>query len=93
MIAGLTTKEQLLANLQGSLANLRLAMHDAGNKVSWVTSATTADLTGLGFTDAEAATIQEVCGHVADLIIGANGGTPAPQMNYVTDALQLIGPQ
>lgn len=79
-------------NVAQVLLSLRSAAQDAGHVCQWVVSQTTADLQAIGFSQQDAALLQQVCGDIVTLLAAASGGAPAPQKDYLAGALPLIGP-
>lgn len=80
-------------NLSMVLKALRSAMADAGNVCAWVVAQQQGDLVNIGFDQADAEQMQTVCGEIVSLIAMANGGAPpTATVNYVQDAIDLIGP-
>jgi hypothetical protein len=86
------TAGQIGGNVQQALVSLRSAASQAGNICQWVVAQAHADLVAAGFSDTDATMLQAVCGNIVTLLAGANGGPPAPQLNYIADALDVIGP-
>jgi hypothetical protein len=79
-------------NVQQVLLALRGAAHDAGNVCGWVVAQTAADLQAIGFLAGDVTQLQAICGDIVTLLTAASGGPPAPQKDYITEALPLIGP-
>jgi hypothetical protein len=76
------------------LKTLRDALTGAGNVCGWVVAQSAADLEAIGFDAADVTQMQTVLGQLVTLIQQANGGPPPTEtVNYVEQAIDLIGPQ
>jgi hypothetical protein len=82
------------------LKTLRSALTDAGNVCGWVVAQSAADLEAIGFDAADVTQMQAVLGGttaapgIMVLVAMASGGPPPTvTVNYVEQAIDLIGPQ
>jgi hypothetical protein len=80
-------------NLSNVLKALRGALMDADSVCGWVIAQQAGDLVNIGATAPDAAQVQEVCQEIVSLVAMANGGAPpTATVNYVQNAIDLIGP-
>jgi hypothetical protein len=88
-----TNSGVVAGNLSQVLKALRGALNDAASVTGWVVAQTPADLEAIGFDTADVTQMQAVCTQLVSLIQQANGGPPPTEtINYVEQAIDLIGP-
>lgn len=78
------------------LGNLRQAAYSVRDICNWAVNQQAADLVSIGFSAADAATLQAKCGNILALLNYAEGGSvPAAEagFNFFDDARDVIGPQ
>jgi hypothetical protein len=93
------TKDQILANVQTKLFQLRAALNDCNSEAAWAAGVSSADLVALGFTSADANTLLSAIAdaHAVYMLYTTGlppGSYPQPPSAYVYASSQseVIGP-
>lgn len=99
MIAGITS-DQVLMNAQARLIALRKALEDCADLNSWLSGQSLTDLTGIGFSSADAQAVQSALADANALAEFYNTGLPPstypqPPSAYIYGSSQraIVGPQ